>query len=56
MRIKLIIAYDGTNYYGFQHQNNVLNIEDALSDSSLKFYAYIDKYSNTVRVIKALNK
>lgn len=30
MRIKLTVAYDGTNYYGFQHQNNVLNIEDAL--------------------------
>ena len=30
MRIKLKIAYDGTNYYGFQHQNNYLTIEDTL--------------------------
>jgi tRNA pseudouridine(38-40) synthase len=30
MRIKLTIAYDGTRYYGFQHQENVLNIEDVI--------------------------
>jgi tRNA pseudouridine38-40 synthase len=30
MRIKLTVAYDGTNYYGFQHQNNVKNIEDVI--------------------------
>ena len=30
MRIKLTIAYDGSNYYGFQHQSDVLNIEDVL--------------------------
>ena len=28
MRIKLTITYDGSRYYGFQHQNDVLNIED----------------------------
>ena len=33
MRIKLVISYDGTNYYGFQHQNNVLNIEDTLLEA-----------------------
>ena len=40
----------------YNSQYNVINIEDALSDSSLKCYAYIDKYSNTVRIIKAVNK
>ena len=30
MRIKIIVAYDGSRYYGFQHQENVLNIEDTL--------------------------
>ena len=30
MRIKLTIAYDGSRYFGFQHQNDVLNIEDVL--------------------------
>lgn len=33
MRIKLKVAYDGTNYYGFQHQNNVSNIEDTLLEA-----------------------
>lgn len=44
MRIKLKIAYDGTNYYGFQHQNNVLNIEDTL-------LAAIQKVDNSVEKI-----
>lgn len=30
MRVKLIVAYDGTNYYGFQHQPNCLSIEDTI--------------------------
>ncbi len=30
MIIKLVIEYDGTNYYGFQHQENLSNIEDEL--------------------------
>ena len=30
MRIKLTVAYDGSRYYGFQHQENVLNIEDII--------------------------
>ena len=30
MRIKMTVAYDGTNYYGFQHQSNFINIEDEL--------------------------
>ena len=35
---------------------NVMTITDALNNSSLKYQAYIDKQSSTVRVIKALNK
>lgn len=30
MRIKLTVAYDGSNFYGFQHQNNVRNVEDVI--------------------------
>ena len=33
MRIKLVVAYDGTNYFGFQHQDNVSNIEDTLLEA-----------------------
>ena len=39
MRIKMTLAYDGTNYYGFQHQPNFANIEDEL----LKAIQKIDK-------------
>ncbi len=39
MIIKLIIEYDGTNYYGFQHQDNLNNIEDEL----IKAISSIDK-------------
>jgi tRNA pseudouridine(38-40) synthase len=37
MRIKLKVAYDGTNYYGFQHQINVPNIEDTLLEAIKKY-------------------
>lgn len=40
----------------YNAQNNVMTINDALDDYSLKYIPYIDKYSNTVRVIKALHK
>lgn len=30
---KAVIAYDGTNYYGFQHQPNVPTIQDELENS-----------------------
>ena len=43
MRIKLKIAYDGTNYYGFQHQNNVLNIEDTLLAAIQKVDKSVEK-------------
>jgi len=45
MRIKITVSYDGTNYHGFQHQDNVLNIEDVIlsaikkiDDSVTKIY------------------
>ncbi|ADL11745.1 tRNA pseudouridine(38-40) synthase TruA [Acetohalobium arabaticum] len=31
--LKAIIAYDGTNYYGFQHQPDVPTIQDELEES-----------------------
>lgn len=43
MRIKLKITYDGTNYYGFQHQNNVPNIEDALLSAIQKIDSSVEK-------------
>lgn len=43
MRIKLDIAYDGTNYYGFQHQNNVVNIEDVLLEAIRKIDDSVEK-------------
>ncbi|WP_069998813.1 tRNA pseudouridine(38-40) synthase TruA [Cellulosilyticum sp. I15G10I2] len=32
-RFKLIVAYDGTNYHGFQKQNNALSIQEVLEKS-----------------------
>lgn len=43
MRIKLTIAYDGSRYYGFQHQNNVLNIEDVILSAIQKIDNGVDK-------------
>ena len=40
----------------YNSQNNVMTLDEALADTGLKFQAYIDKHSSTVRVIKALNK
>ncbi|MCM1245619.1 MAG: tRNA pseudouridine(38-40) synthase TruA [Roseburia sp.] len=31
MRIKLIVAYDGTNYHGWQSQKNALSVEEVLT-------------------------
>lgn len=31
MRVKLIVAYDGTNYHGWQIQKNALSVEEVLS-------------------------
>lgn len=41
MIVKLIVEYDGTNYYGFQHQDNLINIEDEIINA-------ISKIDNTV--------
>lgn len=43
MRIKLTISYDGSNYYGFQHQDNVVNIEDILLKAIKKIDSSVDK-------------
>lgn len=39
MIIKLVLEYDGANYYGFQHQVNLKNIEDEI----VKSISNIDK-------------
>ena len=43
MRIKLTVAYDGSRYYGFQHQNDVLNIEDIILSAVKKIDNSVDK-------------
>ena len=30
-RIRLVVAYDGTNYHGWQIQNNALSVEEVLA-------------------------
>lgn len=43
MRIKLTVAYDGTNYYGFQHQNDAINIEDVILQAIKKIDGSVEK-------------
>lgn len=43
MRLKLTVAYDGSRYYGFQHQNNALNIEDTILSAINKIDNKVDK-------------
>ena len=43
MRIKLTVSYDGSRYYGFQHQDNVLNIEDVLLKAIQNIDSSVDK-------------
>ena len=43
MRIKLTVAYDGSRYFGFQHQNDVLNIEDVILSAINKIDSSVDK-------------
>ena len=31
MRVKLTVAYDGTNYHGWQIQNNALSVQEVLT-------------------------
>ena len=33
MRIKITLAYDGTNYYGYQHQPGHITIQDTFEDA-----------------------
>ena len=32
-RVKLVVAYDGTNYHGWQFQNNGVSIEEVLNQT-----------------------
>ena len=43
MRIKMTVAYDGTNYYGFQHQPNFINIEDELIKAIQRIDGKVEK-------------
>ena len=43
MRIKLTVSYDGSRYFGFQHQDNVLNIEDVILSAIQKIDSSVDK-------------
>ena len=47
MRIKLVIAYDGTNYSGFQCQTNALAIQDVLN------HAVSDLFGQEIKTIGA---
>ena len=33
MRVKITLAYDGTNYYGYQHQPGKITIQDTFEDA-----------------------
>ena len=33
MRVRLVVAYDGTNYHGWQIQNNAISVEEVLQDA-----------------------
>lgn len=43
MRIKLTICYDGSEFYGFQHQTNKRNVEDTLLKAIQKVDSSVDK-------------
>ena len=43
MRIKLTVAYDGSRFFGFQHQENVLNIEDIILSAIQKIDNSVEK-------------
>ena len=43
MRVKLIISYDGTLFYGFQHQENERNVEDTLIEAIKKIDNSVEK-------------
>ena len=33
MRVRLVVAYDGTNYHGWQIQNNAISVEEVLQNA-----------------------
>ena len=33
MRVRLVVAYDGTNYHGWQIQNNAISVEEVLQEA-----------------------
>lgn len=41
--IKLVIAYDGTNYHGFQRQKNALAIQEVLEDTMSPIFGHTVK-------------
>lgn len=43
MRIKLTVSYDGSRYFGFQHQNDALNIEDIILAAIKKIDSSVEK-------------
>jgi len=43
MRIKLVVEYDGTNFYGFEHQTNKRSIEDEILKAIRKIDPTVDK-------------
>ena len=44
MRIKMTIAYDGTNYYGYQHQPGKITIQDTFEE---KLAIILKKHTTT---------
>ncbi len=54
-RFKLVIAYDGTNYHGFQAQNDLPTIEKALTDSIYKMTGENIKIFGAGRTDKAVH-
>lgn len=49
MVIKLVLEYDGTNYYGFQRQINLINIEDELVKAISNIDNNVDKVHGSGR-------
>lgn len=43
MRIKITVAYDGSKYFGFQHQNDAINIEDIILNAIQKIDNSVEK-------------
>ena len=35
MRIKVTLSYDGTNYYGYQHQPGKITVQDTFEEKSM---------------------